>query len=294
MLDFPARDPTGDAAFGQVPLGGDGASGLDGRVGTGPPPPPGTAPEGGSPSQPPPGPRDGGRPDPEDGGRPAPDFGLAPEPAEMGAPPPPRPPRARLDLVRGASPVGCRPHDIGLTWDTAAVAQCTLTKAPGGEIWDVAPLPNGSTEWPAVPGDAVFTLDCRGDDGTSVEAQVAVRPVTGLAESRFFADRHAVREEQRRCAAALQETRLPDDADRAFVEDDDPSAARICLCAGYTEATARSISTHCFARGDGRLLGRWVASEQDWLVESAAEHARCIQDLTCGAPVMYCADRVAP
>jgi hypothetical protein len=274
----------GDALAGAVPsTDANGEPGADARVGTGPPV---HAADGRVDPMGPPGPPDAA-PEPE------PDRGLVePGGADFGLPPAPRPPRVTLRLLRGAHPLGCGPHDVGLAWETADVVACVLTNSrPGAVPEPIDALPGGQKEVPAVSGRVTFRIDCTGDDGRTAHDEVEVRPLTNLGATLTLPNRVQIRAEQTSCAREHDQAVLPDDDGNGFVEDTEPSAAQICLCAGYTVVEAGSKTTKCYAHPEDKVIGHWSAADDDWRIVEAAPGDRCFENLTCSGPVEYCDER---
>jgi hypothetical protein len=276
------RDDLGDALAGAVPsTDATAGSPADGRVGAGPPIHAGDGrvdPVG------PPGPPDAA---------PDPDRGLVdPEGADFAVPPGPRAPQVRLQLVRGAHPLGCGPHDVGLTWETTNVATCELTTSqPGAVPRPIDALPSGQTEIPAVSGRVTFFIECAGVDGGTTRAEVEVRPLTNLSDTLTLPNRVQIRSEQVRCARSHRQAMLPEEDGNGFVMNTDPSAAQICLCAGYAVVDLVSEATKCYAHAMDKVLGRWEAADAAWHIAPAGMREGCWEEITCSAPVEFCDER---
>ena len=278
---FPAEDGRDALAGSAVPGGGS----ADGRVATGPPT---RAGDGRVDPLGPPGPRDAA-PEPA----PAPDHGLVdPVETDFALPPAPRAPRVSLQLVRGAHPLGCGPHDVGLAWDTTAVASCTLTTSQRGDIpRPIDALPSGQADLPAVSGRVTISIDCTGVEGGLAHDEVEVRPLANLDEIRTIPTRLQIREEQVRCARRQGHAVLPQEDANGYVMNTAASAEQICRCAGYGIVDATSEATKCYAHVTGKALGQWVAADDDWHIAPAAMREGCFEEIRCSAPVEYCDER---
>ncbi len=229
--------------------------------------------------------RDGGRadaaplrrdaaPPPRDAAPPLPDA----------APPPP----AVTFRTDDAAPAGCAPRDVALHWTTTSVDGCRLASHP--PLVDM-PVATEGTVTVAVAADTQFVLSCEGPAGPLI-ASLDVAFVTGLPETRAFANRDEVRAEQRRCAAVHNHTSI-DNETHVFY--DAASAAQICRCAGYTQVTAHGDGgERCFASPGDNRVAEWIPGRDVWDVRGAAGDNHCIQQLTCAAPARRCAELYAP
>jgi hypothetical protein len=210
------------------------------------------------------------------------DAFLPPLPPDA-APPPPA-----LSLTADDAPPGCAPRDVHLLWTTTSVTSCRLASHPPGVDTEVAPAGETTVN---VAADTQFVLTCQGPDGP-LSTSVTVAFVSGLPESRAFANRDEVRAEQRRCAGVRNHAPLGDEAQ---VHHDAESARQICRCAGYAQVAAHGDGgNRCFASPGDNRLGYWLEGEDRWDVRRAADENHCLQQLTCAAPVARCADLYAP